>query len=36
MIAEQPEQWLWSHRRWLNINRERKHRTQTDATAEQS
>jgi KDO2-lipid IV(A) lauroyltransferase len=21
MIAEQPEQWMWSHRRWLNINR---------------
>ena len=21
MIAEQPEQWLWTHRRWLNINR---------------
>lgn len=24
MIAEQPEQWLWSHRRWLNINRKSK------------
>ncbi len=21
LIAEQPEQWLWTHRRWLNINR---------------
>jgi len=21
IIAEQPEQWMWSHRRWLNINR---------------
>jgi Kdo2-lipid IVA lauroyltransferase/acyltransferase len=21
MIAEQPEQWMWTHRRWLNINR---------------
>ena len=21
MIAEVPEQWMWSHRRWLNINR---------------
>ncbi len=25
LIAEKPEQWLWAHRRWLNINR--KHRT---------
>jgi Kdo2-lipid IVA lauroyltransferase/acyltransferase len=24
MIAEDPEQWLWTHRRWLNINRNRK------------
>ncbi|MFA6102008.1 MAG: lysophospholipid acyltransferase family protein [Victivallaceae bacterium] len=21
LIAEQPEQWLWAHRRWLNIHR---------------
>ncbi|MDD4816978.1 MAG: lysophospholipid acyltransferase family protein [Victivallaceae bacterium] len=21
LIAEKPEQWLWTHRRWLNINR---------------
>lgn len=21
LIAEQPEQWMWVHRRWLNINR---------------
>jgi KDO2-lipid IV(A) lauroyltransferase len=24
MIAEQPEQWLWPHRRWININREHR------------
>ena len=24
MIAEQPEQWLWPHRRWTNINRDRR------------
>jgi KDO2-lipid IV(A) lauroyltransferase len=24
MIADKPEQWLWTHRRWLNINRKRK------------
>ena len=22
MIAEQPEQWMWAHRRWTNINRD--------------
>ena len=21
LITEQPEQWMWVHRRWLNINR---------------
>ena len=24
MIADKPEQWLWTHRRWLNLNRKRK------------
>jgi KDO2-lipid IV(A) lauroyltransferase len=24
MIRETPEQWLWAHRRWLNINRKRR------------
>lgn len=24
LIAKQPEQWLWAHRRWLNINRKRR------------
>ncbi len=24
LIAEQPEQWMWTHRRWLNLNRKRK------------
>jgi lauroyl/myristoyl acyltransferase len=24
MIAEKPEQWMWVHRRWLNIHRDRK------------
>ena len=24
MIAEIPEQWMWSHRRWLNINRKKR------------
>ncbi len=24
LISECPEQWLWAHRRWLNINRDRK------------
>ncbi len=23
LIADAPEQWLWSHRRWLNINRKK-------------
>jgi KDO2-lipid IV(A) lauroyltransferase len=26
LIAEQPDQWLWAHRRWLNINRDRSKR----------
>lgn len=26
MIAEQPEQWMWPHRRWTNINRDHHHR----------
>lgn len=25
LITEQPEQWLWTHRRWLNLNRKKKH-----------
>lgn len=25
IVARQPEQWLWSHRRWLNINRKTPH-----------
>ncbi|MCP3968106.1 MAG: lysophospholipid acyltransferase family protein [Lentisphaerae bacterium] len=29
LIAELPEQWLWAHRRWLNIHRKRR----TPATA---
>lgn len=30
MIAKQPEQWLWAHRRWTNINREHhRHRPET-------
>ena len=24
MIAEEPEQWMWTHRRWLNINRKQR------------
>ena len=24
LIAKKPEQWLWAHRRWLNINRSRR------------
>jgi KDO2-lipid IV(A) lauroyltransferase len=23
-VARYPEQWMWAHRRWLNINRKRK------------
>ena len=26
LIAKQPEQWLWAHRRWTNINRDHHHR----------
>ncbi len=26
LIAEQPEQWLWAHRRWTDINRRKKDR----------
>lgn len=26
LIAEDPTQWLWAHRRWLDINRDRKKR----------
>lgn len=26
LIAEQPEQWLWAHRRWTDINRKQKER----------
>ena len=26
MISERPEQWLWAHRRWTNINRDRHHK----------
>lgn len=31
LIREKPEQWLWSHRRWLNINR-RSHKLQQTST----
>lgn len=34
MIAERPEQWLWAHRRWLNINRDRSKRKKRRATVE--
>ncbi|QSH40306.1 lysophospholipid acyltransferase family protein [Lentisphaerota bacterium ZTH] len=27
LIQQQPEQWLWSHRRWLNINRKSARQT---------
>ena len=36
MIAKQPEQWLWSHRRWLNINRDRKKGKKRAKPAEQA
>ena len=28
LIAEDPSQWLWAHRRWLNINRKKRNKTQ--------
>ncbi len=27
LIAEDPTQWLWAHRRWLNINRKKRKKT---------
>ncbi len=26
LIAQKPEQWLWAHRRWTNINRDHHHK----------
>ncbi|MCP3968556.1 MAG: lysophospholipid acyltransferase family protein [Lentisphaerae bacterium] len=31
LIRKQPEQWLWSHRRWLNINRKKRKRAVEEA-----